>query len=820
MRIPRRYNPKEAEPKWQKFWGDNGIYKFDPKGDKPIYSIDTPPPTVSGAIHIGHIFSYVQVDAVIRFWRMKGYNIFYPFGFDDNGLPTERFVEKKMGVKARDVPREEFIKMCLATTEETEKEFKRLWQSLGLSVDWSLIYSTIDDYVRKTSQRSFIELFQKGEVYRKLAPTLWCPECRTAIAQAETEDKEKTSNFNDILFELDDGKKVAIATTRPELIPACVAVLVHPNDERYTGYIGRKMKVPLSDREVPIITDEKVDPEKGTGVVMCCTFGDITDVEWWQKYDLDLRIVIDEKGIMNELADSYQGLDLKEARRAIVRDLNDEGLLASREEITHTVNAHERCGTDLELLVTPQWFIKVLDKKQELLEMGDKINWYPEFMKVRYVHWVENLQWDWCISRQRYYGVPFPLWICKECGEIILADDDQLPVDPTVASPKEPCRCGSTEFEPERDIMDTWTTSSMTPLINARWKEDEKFFPKLYPMDLRPQAHDIIRTWAFYTIIKGMLHTEDIPWRDIMISGHALSPGRRKLSKSKLKKVEDDVAGNPKLAIEKYSADAVRYWSCGTRLGTDCIFSEDVLKQGKRLATKLWNASKFAITNLEDYNGGKPDELRDIDKWMLTKLSRTLDKVNKGFDSYEFSIARDETEHFFWHYLCDNYIEIIKERLNKPGIYPAEARLSAQYGLYQAVLSVLKMMSPFMPHLTEEIFHLYFSEKENEETINLSRWPEVEDGWFDEEAEESGDLAVEVITAVRKRKSEANVSLRTKVADLTVACSLDYAEKLKRVSLDILAPSNADEILFVEEATEEFMDTSDPEIKVRVKLEE
>jgi valyl-tRNA synthetase len=823
MKLPKKYKPAEAEKRWQDHWAEQGTYKFDRFPDRPIYSIDTPPPTVSGKIHIGHVFSYVQAEVVARYQRMLGHNVYYPFGFDDNGLPSERLVEKEKGVKATDVGREKFIEMCLELTKQYEVDFIAFWKSLGLSVDWEEDYSTIDKRSQRISQRSFIDLYEKGRVYRKEAPTLWCPECHTAIAQAEIEDAEHDSVFYDVAFE-HDGKDLVISTTRPELLPACVGMFAHPSDERYAGIIGKKARVPLFDLEVPIMTDEKADPEKGTGLVMCCTFGDTTDIEWWQEHGLGTRIVFDENGKMNELAPGYEGLSLTDARKKMVEDLGTQGKLKGERPISHVVNTHERCGTAIEFSVAAQWFIRVLDIKDDILEAGAKVQWCPQFMAVRFQNWVENLAWDWCVSRQRYYGVPFPLWTCKACGEVVLADRSKLPVDPTVSDPPiGSCpECGG-ELEPERDIMDTWMTSSCTPFLNIGWGEDDSRLERFkkpgvdggpeYLMDLRPQAHDIIRTWAFYTIVKGLLNEGKVPWRTAMISGHTLHPDRAKISKSK-----GDAGKAPSAIVEERSADVVRYWASSTRLGTDTILAEEPLDAGHRLVVKLWNASKFAIMRLEDCDAGADRKLEIIDRWLLAELKQAVERATRSFDVCDYHGALEAGERFFWHDLCDNYIEIAKKRLYGDEGYSEAERRGAQHALYQALLASLKMFAPIMPHITEEIHSLFFQEREGVESIHVSAWPEPSEDWDDPEALEAGRLALAVIEGMRKVKSVSKVSVAAPVGTLTVACDDETWSKVEPLSREFASVSNARRVEHVTEGGEGFVDTDTAGIMVAAEL--
>ncbi len=503
MALDKNYLAERDEPRLQEVWQAQGIYQFNPSGAKPVYSIDTPPPTVSGFLHLGHVYSYSQTDFMARFWRMRGFSVFYPMGYDDNGLPTERLVERLRGITPQQAGRQKFIQTCLEVSEEAEIEYQRFWQRIGLSIDWRYTYRTIDDLARRTSQQSFLDLYHKGLVYRKDAPAIWCPECRTAIAQAELNDLDRESEFVTLAFSLENGRTLPIATTRPELLPACVAVFVHPEDARLRHLAGQQVEVPLAGRMVPVLADPRADPEKGTGAVMCCTFGDTVDVEWWRTHQLPLLTAIDRKGRMTSLAGNLAGLTIEAARRDMVEQLEAAGFVLGRQRVLQSVRVHERCDTPVEYIVVPQWFIRVLDFKEELLEAGNQVIWHPEAMKTRYREWVENLHWDWCISRQRTFGVPFPVWFCSDCGEIIPAEPGQLPVDPSEARPPRACSCGSAAAVPDPDVMDTWATSSMSPQIVGRWLVDKDFYDRVFPFSLRSQAHEIIRTWAFYTIVKS-----------------------------------------------------------------------------------------------------------------------------------------------------------------------------------------------------------------------------------------------------------------------------------------------------------------------------
>ncbi len=793
MKLPKRYNPKESEPKWQKFWEKEKIFSFDPSSKSEVYSVDTPPPTISGKMHLGHSFSYSQQDFLVRFQRMLGKNIFYPFGTDNNGVPTERLIERMKGIKAKEVGREKFARICLDTVnKELKPQYVADMKRLGLSCDFEIFYDTIDKHSQKISQRSFIELYKKGREYRKDAPTMWCPACETGISQVECQDRELESFFNDIVFKVEDEngdlQDLIIATTRPELLPACVAIFFHPDDKRYRKYKGKMAIVPLFDFKVPIMPDTRADPEKGTGIVMCCTFGDQTDMEWQKAHDLPIKLAITQDGKMTSLAKKYEGMSIQTARKMIIEDLKDARLLISQEPIKHAVNVHERCGTEIEYLKAKQWFIKYLDLKDDMIRWGKELNWYPKFMESRYEHWVDGLQWDWMISRQRYFGIPFPVWYCKNCDEVILASEKELPVDPLKDKPPvDKCpKCGAKDFLPEKDVLDTWATSSLTPQI-AAGLVDKSLQNKVYPMSLRPQAHDIITFWLFNTVVKSRLHNNINPWKDVAISGHAQDPHGRKMSKSKGNVVE------PQEMIEKYCADSLRFWAAGSKLGEDLPFQEKDLVTAQKFITKLWNASKFAIMHLEDYKLQKPGKLEVVDRWILSKLSKIIRTSTESFAKYEYNKTKADVENFFWHDFCDNYLEIAKDRLYNPDKRGREARLSGQYSLYTALLAILKMMAPIMPHITEEIYQLYFKALEKSKSIHISKWPGPVLG--DKKADETGSLAIYAVQKSRQAKSEKNMSLKSPIKELVVRGRISEQD-FGLAKEDIIAATKAENIAY------------------------
>lgn len=795
--LPAQYDQTATEKKWQQAWLDQKTYAWDAAESREnSYVIDTPPPTVSGTLHMGHVFSYTQADFIARFQRMNGKNVFYPMGFDDNGLPTERLVEKSKKIRAVDMSREKFIEECLSVSEEARVEFRNLFQSIALSVDWAQEYHTISDDSRRLSQLSFLDLVSKGHVYRKLQPMLWDPVDQTAIAQAEVEDKELPSHFCDIAFKDEAGNDLIIGTTRPELIPACVALFYHPDDKRYQHLKGKTASVPLSGYSVPIMADDAVEMEKGTGLMMCCTFGDEKDIEKWRKHDLPTRTIINKFGKIElalalpegrfeanfaypaELVEAINSkkvsnADVKHpgARQIILGLLEAAGFLKDKKAITHAVKCAERSGAPLELIPTAQWFVAVTDKKEALKKKATQSVWNPEWMRIRMEQWIDGLNWDWCISRQRYFGVPFPVWYSKRAGEegkAIYATADQLPVNPIVDLPK-----GYTKDEvtPDLDVMDTWATSSISPQLSARGIHaadagDKDRFAKLYPADLRPQAHEIIRTWAFYTLVKSYLHSASIPWENLMISGWCLAEDKSKMSKSKGNVV------TPTALIEERGTDAVRYWAGTSRLGTDTAFSPDLLKIGKKLVGKLWNATQFAAIHLNKLEAAPTTAKADmesgaisatIDRWILSRLAETIAKATEAFTRYEYADALDATNSFFWADFCDNYLELIKKRVyNEDGSFTAAEQQSAVRALYYCLDGILKLYAPFTPHVTEELFSSIFVDAYAKSGSLHARgmWPKNADYLTDHRMTRIGHAALAMLEQIRKTKSDANKSIK------------------------------------------------------------
>ncbi len=768
--LDKKYNAQEKENKWLEYWKENKIYAFRPD-KREVFSIDTPPPTVNGKIHIGHIFSYSQTEMIARYKRLRGYNIFYPFGFDDNGLPSERLVEKEQGKKAHEIGREAFSKLCYETTDKYEEDFQTLFSKMGVSTDWDIHYKTVSPSTIKISQMSFLDLIEKGHCYHKESPALWCNECLTSIAQAELETKTIKTTFNYINFKtVEDGVEFTIATTRPELLPAIVCVFVNPNDEVHKSLIGKTAHIPVINVDVPIMADEKVAMDKGTGVVMCCTFGDQTDIEWWKKYNLPLKYIFTDDGRIIDEVPNYGGMKIKEARKQIIEDLQNGGYVVKIEELEHEVQTHERCGKEVEYSVMKQWFIDIMSHKEDFLKIGNEIKWHPEHMHARYEEWVNNIAWDWCISRQRYFGVPFPVWYCKECGEPIFAKKEDLPVNPLVDNPSinECPKCKCKEFIPETDVMDTWATSSVTPLINMRYGEKENYEDILKPMSIRTNASEIIRTWDFYTIVKSFYHFGTRPWDNVMISGFVMASKGEKISKSKgNSKVE------PMELIDQYSADVIRYWAGSGRLGTDIVFSEETLLRGKKLVNKIWNVSKFIEMHLADYEDKNFNDYEYVDKWILG----TFQEMEKGFikylDEYEVGLALNHLEKFFWNF-CDNYIEIVKHRLYRPEEFGEIPRYSGQKTIYTILYKLLQDFSIFFPFITEEIYQELYHDKKS---IHLTEIKPLEFE-FDKEIKNGNDM-IDIISQARGEKSNKNVSLKTPIKNLNLSLNKELKDAIE-----------------------------------------
>jgi valyl-tRNA synthetase len=829
MPVPAKPELRGLEEKWSARWETDGTYRFDRGREREgIYSIDTPPPTVSGSLHVGHVFSYTHIDVIARFQRMLGKMPFFPMGWDDNGLPTERRVQNYYGVRCDpslpydpgfappesppkqpvSVSRRNFIELCGRLTHEDEQAFERLWRTLGLSVDWSMTYATIGERARRASQRGFLRMLARGEAYQVEAPTLWDVDFRTAVAQAELEDREVPAAYHRVRFHGEQGP-VEIETTRPELLPACVAMVAHPDDARYQPLFGTMATTPLFGVRVPILPHPAAEPEKGTGIAMVCTFGDTTDVTWWRELGLPVRGLLRPDGTFRPVAwgeglfesadaekaqaayDQLAGKAAKGARAAVVELLRESGeLVGEPRAITHAVKFYEKGDRPVEILTSRQWFVRTADQKEALLRRGAELAWHPAYMRSRYENWVNGVNQDWCISRQRFFGVAFPVWYPVDAdGHVlhdrpILAPEDRLPVDPASDVPDDYTaeqRGQPGGFVGDPDVMDTWATSSLSPQIAAGWEEDPELFARVFPMDLRPQAHDIIRTWLFSTVLRSHLEHGTLPWSDTLISGWVLDPDRKKMSKSKGNVV------TPIGLLDEHGSDAVRYWAASGRPGADTAFDPGQMKIGRKLATKLLNASRFVLSG--DAEPGAVTA--PLDRAVLARVARIADEATAELRRYDYTRALERAEVFFWWY-CDNYLELVKGR--RYGEAGAEGAASAAGALTASLDVLLRLFAPFLPFVTEEVWSWW-----REGSIHTARWPSGDEvralgGDGDERVLE---VAAELLGEIRKAKSAAQQSLGSEVGRVTLHDTPERIELARSVEQDVLAAARATGIDYV-----------------------
>ncbi|MDQ1402737.1 MAG: valyl-tRNA synthetase [Actinomycetota bacterium] len=838
--VPDKPSLEGLEAKWRARWEAEGTYRFDrTKTRDEIYSIDTPPPTVSGSLHMGSVFGYVQTDTIARYRRMRGHEVFYPMGWDDNGLPTERRVQNFYGVACdpslpfdpdftppespgKDIvhiSRPNFVSLCGLLTAEDEKIFEDLWRSLGLSVDWSLTYMTIDDQSRRVSQRAFLRNLARGEAYSSEAPTLWDVDDQTAVAQAEMEDREIAGAYHRVSFARADGSgDIHIETTRPELIPSCVALVAHPDDERYQPQFGSEVVTPLFGVRVPIVAHPLADPEKGSGIAMICTFGDLTDVIWWRELDLPVRTLIQRNGRLQQSVPPWiessegqsayaelAGKTVKQAQAKTVELLRDSGdLQGDPKPITHPVKFYERGSRPLEIVSSRQWYIRNgardPELRQALLERGEELRWHPDFMKVRYEHWVNGLNTDWLISRQRFFGVPIPVWYrVDEHGEVdyetpLLPDESQLPTDPSADAPtgyEESQRGQPGGFVGDSDVMDTWATSSLTPQRVTGWIDDEDLFSRTFPMDLRPQGPEIIRTWLFATVIRSHYEFGMLPWADTTINGWVLDPDRKKLSKSKGNAV------TPRPFIDEFGADGIRYWACRGAPGTDTATDKGVMKVGRRLAIKVLNVTKFVL-GLGAAEGAPITEAVDLS--MLTRLAGVVGEATAAYDGYDYTRALDRIEAFFWEF-CDNYVELVKARAYGEG---AGAE-SAKSALATALSTLQRLLAPFLAFVTEEVWSWW-----QPGSVHRASWPDA--GALATSAGDGNaavlEAAADVLSQIRKAKTEAQKSMRADVKRAEISDTAERVAALELAGADLKEAGRIGELVLSE----------GPELAVRVEL--
>jgi valyl-tRNA synthetase len=834
MRLPEKPALEGLEQKWIARWEESGVFRFDrTRVRAEVYSIDTPPPTVSGSLHVGHVFSYTHTDVVARFQRMRGKAVFYPMGWDDNGLPTERRVQNYYGVRcdpslpydpsftppARppkpplSVSRPNFIELCARLTAEDEKAFEHLWKYLGLSVDWSMTYATIDRRAQRVSQLAFLRLFERGLAYQVEAPTLWDVDFQTAVAQAELEDREVPGAYHRIKFAVADAGVhgfsqpfVEIETTRPELIPACVALVAHPDDDRYKPLFGKHAMTPLFGVRVPVRAHPLADPGKGSGIAMICTFGDITDVTWWRELSLPVRAVIQADGTLRDVTWGVAGwestdpdrahgayaeiarLPAVKARAKVVERLRASGdLVGEPRPITHPVKFYEKGDRPLEIVTSRQWFIKTIEFRDALIARGRELQWHPPYMQTRYENWVNGLNGDWCISRQRFFGVPFPIWYPVNDGgrvdydKAIPAGAGRLPIDPSTDVPpgyRPDQRGAAGGFVGDPDVMDTWATSSLSPQIITRWEEDPDLFSRTFPLDLRPQAHDIIRTWLFDTVLRAHLEHKSLPWVHAAISGWVLDPDRKKMSKSKGNVV------TPLGLLEEHGSDGVRYWAASGRPGTDTAFDSNQMRVGRRLAIKILNASRFALSAAEPQG----DITAPVDRAMIRSLAALVADATDAFEGYDYARALQRTETFFWRF-CDDYLELVKGR--RYGEQGPGGAGSANAALLAALSTLLRLFAPFLPFVAEDVWSWW-----REGSIHTAPWPTPDEllALVAEKADEvrvaderAYQWASEMLFEVRKQRSEAKQPLRVPITRVSVKAPDDLLALMPVVEADLRA---------------------------------
>jgi valyl-tRNA synthetase len=832
--VPEKPSLDGIESRWAQHWEAVGTYTFDAtKPRAEVFAIDTPPPTVSGSLHMGHVFSYTHTDTLARFWRMSGKAVFYPMGWDDNGLPTERRVQNFYGVACDSnvayvkdleppfrgnptkdhqpvpVSRPNFIELCEELTHQDEKIFEDLFRRLGLSVDWNYLYATIDERSRRASQRAFLRNLARGEAYSQEAPTLWDVDFKTAVAQAELEDRERPGAYHTLAFHKSDGSgDILIDTTRPELLVSCCALVAHPDDERYKAMFNSTVRTPVFNVEVPVLAHPLAQPDKGTGIAMICTFGDLTDVIWWRELQLPTRAVIMRDGrLMAETpewitdsrgVDAYAaiaGKFVNQAQRATVELLRaNSEMIGEPKTITHPVKFYEKGDRPLEIVTSRQWYIRNggrdTELRNELLKRGEEITWHPDYMQHRYTNWVEGLNGDWLISRQRYFGVPVPVWYRTDAegnplhDEPLVPSEDQLPIDPSTDVPtgfSESQRNQPNGFVGDPDVMDTWATSSLTPQIAGKWEDDKDLFSRVFPMDVRPQGHDIIRTWLFSTTVRSHFEHGVVPWSNAALSGWILDPDRKKMSKSKGNVV------TPIELFEQYGSDAVRYWAASARPGVDTAFSEDQMKVGRKLATKLLNVSKFVLGFMADH-ANATTVTEAVDHSMLLRLGSVIDEASSAFEAFDYARALERTEQFFW-WFCDDYVELVKVRAyrgaNDPGAQSAVAALNL------ALSALQRLFAPMLPFVTEEIWSWW-----QDGSIHNAPWPTS--NALGATGVDILDPVCEVLAVIRRAKTEAKTSQRTPVAVATVTADATFIAAVQTGQADLIDAGTVENLRFVE----------------------
>ena len=806
--LEKNYDPTTQERKWREFWLQKDIYRFDPNDNtRKTFSIDTPPPYPSGDFHVGNALNWSYIDFVARYKRMNGFNVHFPQGWDCHGLPTEVRVEQTFKIRKNDLPPEQFVEMCRKLTGEYIAKMKQSMNLLGVSSDWALEYKTMDPSYYKLTQLSFLRLYESGHLYRGEHPVNWCPRDETAIAEAEVVYQERKGTLHFMKFGTGD-EEIEIASTRPELLAACVGIAVHPKDDRFQTMVGRMITVPIFGQKARVISDEEVDPSYGSGAVMICTFGDKTDVKWQKKYRLPIIKALTENGKLSVEDSRFKGLKTEEARKKVVAELENKGLLNKTETIHQSIGTCWRCQTPVEIIARPQWFMKTQEMTQRVIDWANKLDWIPTFSKQRLIDWANSLDWDWVISRQRIFATPIPVWYCTKCDATVLPSEKQLPVDPRKeGSPTTLCpKCGGHEFQGEKDVLDTWMDSSITAAVHAGWPSESDLFDRLFPADLQPNGLDIVRTWDYYLMVRSLALFGKPPYRALLINGMVKGTDGRMMHKSYGNYVTSDEA------IQKVGADAFRQWAAsGGSTGYDMPFRWNELEYGKKFQTKLWNVARFIIANSSEASRNKPSKLPLLDRWLLEALQNLVNEVSGAFETYQFNTALEAIRNFTWHALADDYLEATKHRLQSDRD-PDDLK-AAQYCLRETLATICKLLAPICPHVSEAIYQQI---SHRTKSIHLESWPEPAKT-LDSGSISEGKTLLELIATARREKSSKGLSLGANIKKIVIATGVENLHLLKDNEETILKTLKADSI-DLERLTDDHASGTQPVRRFKIEI--
>ena len=806
--LEKNYDPVTQEAKWRRFWQQNDVYRFDPQDKaRKTFSIDTPPPYPSGDFHVGNALNWSYIDFVARYKRMKGFNVHFPQGWDCHGLPTEVRVEQTFKIRKNDLPSEKFVELCRNLTSEFIAKMKQSMNLLGISSDWALEYKTMDPSYYKLTQLSFLRLHESGHLYRGEHPVNWCPRDETAIAEAEVVYQDRMGTLHFMKFGSSDGD-IEVASTRPELLAACVGIAVHPKDDRYQKMVGRMITVPIFGQKAHVISDEEVDPKYGSGAVMICTFGDKTDVKWQKKYHLPMIKALAENGRLSVEDSRFKGLKAEEARKKVVTELQAKGLLNKTETVHQSIGTCWRCQTPVEIISRPQWFMRTQEMTQIVIDWANKLDWIPTFSKQRLIDWAKSLDWDWVISRQRIFATPIPVWYCSKCDATVLPSEKQLPVDPRKdASPSASCpKCGGHEFHGEKDVLDTWMDSSITAAVHAGWPSKSGSFDRLFPADLQPNGLDIVRTWDYYLMVRSLALFGKPPYKALLINGMVKGTDGRMMHKSYGNYVTADEA------FQKVGADAFRQWAAaGGSTGYDMPFRWNELEYGKKFLTKLWNVARFIIANSSETPQDKPSRLPLLDRWLLGALQNLVNEVSEAFETYQFNTALEAIRNFTWHAVADDYLEAIKHRLQSDRA-PADLK-AAQYCLRETLTTICKLLAPICPHISEAIYRQI---SHRTKSIHLESWPEPAKT-LDDASISEGKSLLEFIATARREKSSKGLSLSANIEKIVIATGVENLHLLKENEETILKTLKAGSI-DLERLTDDHTSGTQPGPRFRIEI--